>query len=110
MKVALVLLVALSVALPWSVMARQPSQRVPIAPSQGSAEGFRLGGANVPQGAMIFTETEAPPPGYTFAGLDVLARTRTSQSWRARAPMPTARFYLAAAAVDDHVYAIGGTA
>jgi len=110
MKVALALLAALAIALPWSVMARQSSQRVPIAPSQESAEGISLGGAGVPQGAMILTKTEVAPPGYTFTGLDVLARTGTSQSWRTRAPMPTARFYLAAASVDGKVYAIGGTA
>jgi hypothetical protein len=109
MKVAVFVLVAmLVVVLPWKVKAGQSSRRVPVAPSQSSAEGFRLGGG-VPSGAMILTDTEAPPAGYTFAGLSVLARTGVSQSWTSRAPMTTTRYFLAAAAVDGLVYAIGGS-
>lgn len=80
------------------------SQRQPVQPTPSGAEPFRVGGG-IPPGFMILGETQSSPPGYTFAGLSV---TATTDSWAIRTSMPTGRGLLAAAALNNKIYAIGG--
>jgi len=53
---------------------------------------------------MILGASPIAPPDYTFTGQSVLVRQDT---WTPKAPMPTARYELAAA-VNGKVFAIGG--
>lgn len=72
----------------------------PIGP-QGPAGGL-------PTGFSIMGDTETPPSGYTYTGNHLRADNLASD-WTVKAPMPTARFWLSAAVVNDRIYAIGGT-
>src|SRR5262245_34788995 len=78
---------------------RQPAQPNPILPIQ-------VGGA-LPSGAMILTESQTPPGGFTFTGLTTTAERLAP--WSGKAPMPTARQGLAATVIDGKILAIGGT-
>ncbi len=52
---------------------------------------------------MILGSSPIAPPGYTLSG-----GTSTGNVWFSVAPMPTARTFLAAAAANGLIYAIGG--
>ena len=60
-------------------------------------------GGGVSPGLMILGETPTPPPGYTYPG-----RIIDASAWSTKAGMPTGRQSLAAATVNNRVYAIGG--
>lgn len=59
--------------------------------------------ASVPSGFMILGSTPRPPAGYNATGIAVPAN-----AWTAKAAMPTARFGLAVANVNNKLYAVGG--
>jgi len=59
---------------------------------------------NVPSGATVMTTTSAPPAGYTYTGASFI-----TSGWSTKAPMPTGRYGLAVVAVNNVIYAIGGT-
>ncbi len=58
----------------------------------------------LPSGYAIVGETVVSPTGYTYTGDSVL----TGGVWGFKTSLPTGRGYLAAAAVNGRVYAIGG--
>jgi len=60
--------------------------------------------SGVPSGFSILGDTAIPPAGYAFTGTHLL----TPEIWTAKASMPTARYGLAAAVVNNKIYAIGG--
>jgi N-acetylneuraminic acid mutarotase len=60
-------------------------------------------GVGIPSGYMITGTTPIAPPGYTLSNA-----FRVGDQWTSMAPMPTARFLLAAATVNGKIYAIGG--
>ena len=90
-------------------MLPQQASRSPVRVIQGPEAGLKVG-TFVPSGSMILADAKDPPAGYASTGLTVLASTGATPAWRTRAPMPTARYGLAAATVDGLIYAIGGTA
>ncbi len=61
------------------------------------------GGGGIPAGYMITGTTPVAPPGYTLSG-----GSSAGNLWIPMAPMPTARYELAAAPVNGKIYAIGG--
>jgi N-acetylneuraminic acid mutarotase len=61
---------------------------------------------SVPSGFCFFGDSSTPPVGYTFTGSVLISDE--DGSWRFKADMPTARYFLAAAAVNGKIYAIGG--
>ena len=69
----------------------------------GSVQTTASLGGGIPTGYMITGTTPIAPPGYTLSGSFSAANL-----WASIAPMPTARRYLAAAAVNGKIYAIGG--
>jgi hypothetical protein len=58
----------------------------------------------VPSGYSILGETSTAPPGYTYTG-----KTIPNDTWATKASMPTARQGLVAVAVNNKIYAIGGS-
>jgi N-acetylneuraminic acid mutarotase len=63
------------------------------------------GGGGVPAGFFIMGDTPTPPAGYTYTG-EVI--TSSKGQWKVKASMPTARYRLAAAVVNNRIYVIGG--
>jgi hypothetical protein len=61
------------------------------------------GGSGVPSGFMILGTSPITPAGYTLG-----APISSGNVWFSMAPMPTARYRLAAATVNGKIYAIGG--
>jgi hypothetical protein len=58
----------------------------------------------VPSGFSILGSTSIPPPGFTYSGI-ILS---SPQGWTTKASMPTARYNLGVAALNNLIYAIGG--
>jgi hypothetical protein len=71
--------------------------------ADGSVQTTASLGGGIPAGYMITGTTPVAPPGYTLSG-----SFSAGNQWFAMAPMPTARYGLAAAAVNGRIYAIGG--
>ncbi len=65
-------------------------------------------GGGVPSEYCILGETEIAPPGYTYTGRYVVAPESAVDTWATKATMPTARYRLAAVAVNGKIYVIGG--
>jgi N-acetylneuraminic acid mutarotase len=61
------------------------------------------GGGGIPSGFMILGSSSTAPPGYTLSGTVTSGNVASSV-----APMPTARYWLAAAPVSEKIYAMGG--
>lgn len=57
----------------------------------------------VPAGHLSLSTSPVSPSGYTFVG-----NLHTPELWGTRTAMPTARYQLAAAAIDGILYAVGG--
>jgi len=74
----------------------------------GDGSGLTNVPGSVPVGANILWASVTPPPGYTYTGMQVTAVTSGGNTWAAKAAMPTARYGLAAAAMNGKIYAIGG--
>ncbi len=102
-KLALPVLVLAAVSLAQGSTGN-PRQLVSPTPSQ--VEEFRAAGGGVPPGYMLLGETQAPPPGYSFARASLAGNSW----WTPRGTVPSTSGQVGAAAVgmSGRVYLLGG--
>ena len=85
----------------------------PIGPAGPPGPQGEAGNDSVTSGFSILSEDPNAPQGYTYTGHSIFETIDCGVQggcWTQRTPMPTARTDLAAAAVNNKIYAIGGRA
>jgi N-acetylneuraminic acid mutarotase len=78
----------------------------PINSTDAATKGYvdAQGGGALPSGAYIAFPDPNPRSGFVYTG----AIETVGDQWTNKSPMPTPRYYLAAAVVNNIIYAIGG--
>jgi N-acetylneuraminic acid mutarotase len=101
---ALMLWAVLAIYTPWSAYATQPEgwQSAPAIPSGGS----NLAAAVGADGRIYVLGAPRRGVPYSYDAVEVFSTL--TRRWSLLSPMPTSRYYFAAAAAGDRIYAVGG--